>query len=59
MQTALHFAGVALPAQVSNPSIVPLSQCSRAADLVGLAIGKVTFGIEAVVEGGVNRGELV
>jgi hypothetical protein len=38
---------------------LPLGQCGRTTLLVGLAIDEVTFGIEVVVDIGVNRGELL
>ena len=43
----------------SDNKALPLGQGGRAAFAVGLAVDKVAFGIEMVVQGGVDRDEFL
>ena len=46
-------------AYFSDHEVLPPGQCGWAAGLVSPTVDEVAFGIEVVVEGSVNRGELV
>ncbi len=43
----------------SDREFLPLGQGSAAAVFVGLTVDEVTFGVEVIVEGRMDRGELL
>ena len=45
--------------QISGHEALPLGQRDRAAKLESLAVDEVAFGIEMIVQGGMDRGEFL
>ncbi len=59
MRTRLCRMELPLRLRFSGHDQLPLSQCGRAAFLVGLAIDEVAFQVKVVVDIGVDGGELL
>ena len=57
--TSLREAEQSPGCAASGHKCLPLGQCGRATFAVVLSINEVAFGIEMVVQGGMDRGELL